>query len=185
MLLKQALDKKKSTENTVRASRSGGSKPLYFLVLERSWGYAAGVAAASYVTSLLLCALMALPVELENTNLERELQWVDEPAPQFVLALRFSASHLITLGHGTVLPVSHAGFMLAFVQMWLGVLLNVLILTVVVAKFQKPNCDVIFSQNAVVTMRDGKPTLIIRIGCVRQPTREEEGERLCVCSVCE
>jgi hypothetical protein len=180
MLLKHALDKKKSTESMVRASRSGGSKPLYFLVLERSWGYAACVAAVSYLASLLLCTLLALPMELDNTNLERELQWSDEPASQFVLALRFSASHLITLGHGTVLPVSHVGFMLAFVQMWLGVLLNVLILTVVVAKFQKPNCDVVFSQSAVVTMRDGMPTLIIRIGCVHQPRREQR-QSVCVC----
>jgi putative Mn2+ efflux pump MntP len=77
----------------------------------------------------MICFLLALPVELDNTNVERELQTHGVEASHAVLAMRFAACNLVTLGHGTVLPLDHVGFMLAYVQMFAGVLLNVLILT--------------------------------------------------------
>ena len=74
-------------------------------------------------------------------------------------------SNLITMSFGPVLPVSQAGYILSFSQQILGVILNVFIFTVVVAKFQKPHPDLVYSSNAVIYKRDGCPALVIRIGC--------------------
>jgi hypothetical protein len=54
-----------------------------------------------------------------------------------------------------------------------GVMLNVFVFAVVVAKFQKPNSDLVWSTAAVVTERNGRPTLLIRVGCVPGGERAE------------
>ena len=78
----------------------------------------------------------------------------------------FQLSNLITMSFGPVLPVSQAGYVLSVFQQVLGVILNVFIFTVVVSKFQKHQPDLVYSSNAVIYKRDGRPALVIRVGCV-------------------
>jgi hypothetical protein len=54
--------------------------------------------------------------------------------------------------------------------MLLGVVVNVFVFTAVLAKFQAPQVDLVWSGKAVMTRRDGVPTLLIRVGNLKAHT---------------
>ena len=88
-------------------------------------------------------------------------------ANQFELALRFAAAHIITMASGAVVPVASIGHFVAVVQQLLGVAVNVLVLSAIIAKFQSPTADVVWSSRGVIRDRDGVPTVQFRVGNLR------------------
>jgi hypothetical protein len=71
------------------------------------------------------------------------------------------------MGYGTVLPSTQGGYVVAAVGQLCGVLVNVFVFAAVMAKFQAPQADLVWSGQAVITRRDGVPTLLARVGNLR------------------
>ena len=138
------------------------SQAMYFLVLENSWLMCFSVALVAYIIVICLCGIMTLPVPLENASEDREGE-----LPQIVLALRFSASNVVSMGFGPVTPVNDLGFYLGTFQQLAGIVVNVFVFAFVLAKFQSPQADIIFSKTACVATRNGQPFLMIRVGNLR------------------
>ena len=120
----------------------------------------------AYGVVVSLCCATAVGLELVNTN--EELEYArGHDASQFELALRFAAAHTITMSSGAVVPVASIGHFVAVAQQLLGVAVNVLVLSAIIAKFQSPTADVAWSSRGVVRDRDGVPTVQFRVGNLR------------------
>ena len=134
-----------------RQSLGFGLASVYFQVLERSWAYVTLVLAGSFLVSLLVCALLCFVVGgYADAN-------DGKTAP-----LRFAASHVFTMGFGTVTPRSDVSYALAVAQCFLGVILNVFMFTFVITKFQRPNAAMMLSDKLCLCTRAGEPFLLVR-----------------------
>ena len=151
---------------------------LYFLVLERPWWFCLTLSLGAYVVSILMSALLAATAVLSNTQEDLELELLNSSAPHWELCLRFAASHVITMGSGSVVPVSSWGYALSWTQMVLGLLVNVFVFSVVLAKFQAPQSDLVWTEGCVIAPRDGVPTLLLRVGNLRCHTLYSPAIRL-------
>ena len=171
----------KQTQTIAKGSRvsSGLSGSyLYFLVLERPWWFCLTLSLVVYVVSILASALLAATAVLSNTQEDLELELLNSSAPQWELCLRFAASHVITMGSGSVVPVNSWGYALSWIQMVLGLLVNVFVFSVVLAKFQAPQSDLVWTEGCVIAPRDGVPTLLMRVGNLRCHTLYSPAIRL-------
>ena len=142
---------------------------LYFLVLERSWWFCLVLALTLYTISILVCSLLAATAQLENTQeaMELEASDTDQVAPPWEQCLRFAAAHVITMSGGSVVPLTSWGHVLSWLQQVLGLLVNVFVFSVVLAKFQAPQSDLVWTEGACVAERDGVPHLLLRVGNLR------------------
>ena len=114
-----------------------------------------------YTLSVIVLSLLTWPI---SDAVECE-SGADEFIPgTFGAAAVFTTSNIITLGYGPCIPGTYGLFTMGTFQQYIGLILSVLALSVVVAKFQIPKPDVVFGKKAIVTTRDGVPALMIRIG---------------------
>lgn len=140
---------------------------IYFLVLERSWWYAIALALGLYAVSIVACALLATTARLVNTQRDLEEAILDAVAPRWEKCLRFAAAHVLTMSGGNVVPVDTWSHALSWLQIAVGLLVNVFVFSVVVAKFQAPHSDLVWSGGCVLLSRDGVPHLLMRVGNLR------------------
>ena len=78
-------------------------------------------------------------------------------------AFFFSAETLGTIGYGVFAPQSFAAHSVATVENMVGLLFLATFTGITFAKFSRPRARVIFSDVAVVGVRNGKPTLSFRV----------------------
>ena len=144
------------------------SSYLYFLVLESSWAFCICLAFGVYLVAIAICTPLSLSVTLTNTAEDYENEFGHGVEDRHLnLALRFATTHIVTMGFGSVIPVSNFGYALATMQQVLGVLVNVFVFSAVMAKFQSPQADFVFSRICTVVQRDRVPTLLFRLGNLR------------------
>ena len=122
---------------------------VYFLVLERSWWYAVSLALGLYVISIAVVPCS----RPRRASLTRSASWKRtfwmRVAPRWEKCLRFAAAHVLTMSwaerRARRCRWSHA---LSWLQIALGLLVNVFVFSVVVAKFQAPQSDLVWSAGA-------------------------------------
>lgn len=79
----------------------------------------------------------------------------------------FSVQTLATIGYGVMHPIGdYANFLVSF-EAFCGLLAFSLMTGLLFAKFSIPNARVLFSRQAVVGRRDGKPALMFRMANAR------------------
>ena len=149
-----------------RVTQLSGSY-VYFLVLERSWWYAITLALGLYVISIAVCALVASTGAPREHAARAGRGHFDVVAPRWEKCLRFAAAHVLTMSWGSVVPVDRWSHVLSWLQIALGLLVNVFVFSVVVAKFQAPQSDLVWSEGCVILSRDGVPHLLMRVGNLR------------------
>ena len=133
---------------------------LYFLVLEKPWWFTVAFSLAAYAATIFACFVVSLPLPLYNSSEETD-------ASQAALALWFASSHVITGSAGDVAPTSDAGYFVSHLSSLAGVVVNGFVFAAVLAKFQSPQKDLVWSTKGVMTKRDGVPTLLVRVGNLR------------------
>ena len=181
---------------------------LYFLLLEKEWWFCAIFAMTLYGLPVVLISLVSLPLNFHNETEEAELEYNGVDPTQAVLAFRFTASNVIGMGYGSVFPTSNIGYLIATVSQLLGILINgtfvslarkvssettpiltfpnpfyrfqVFVFAVVLAKYQSPSADVVFSKKALIFTRDGVRHLCLRVGNLRCHTLYNPSLRLFV-----
>ena len=136
---------------------------LYFLVLEKPWTFTAALSLGAYAATIFACFVLSLPLPLYNGFEETE----DGDASQAALALRFATAHVIAGGPAEVLPTNEAGRFVSYLSMLAGIVVNVFVFAAVLAKFQSPQKDLVWSTKGVMAKRDGVPTLLVRVGNLR------------------
>jgi inward rectifier potassium channel len=74
----------------------------------------------------------------------------------------FSVETMATLGYGVFAPKTFYAHFLVTVESWAGILGVAMITGLTFAKFARPTARVLFSNVAVITIRDGKQTFMFR-----------------------
>ncbi len=85
----------------------------------------------------------------------------------FADAFFFSVQTMATIGYGKMAPDGLAANLLASGEALTGLLTFALVTGLVFSKFSRPTARVRFTRNAVVSVRDGVPSLMFRMANVR------------------
>jgi inward rectifier potassium channel len=85
-------------------------------------------------------------------------------------AFYFSVECLTTIGFGGMTPATRFGHIVVSFEALVGIFSIAIITGVTFARFSRPQARVLFSDKAVIGMRDGVPTLAIRLANYRHNT---------------
>jgi inward rectifier potassium channel len=141
--------------NIVRTGlRNGFFGDLYHFLLVSSWLRLVILLAAAYIVAN---ALFAGAYLLEGHSLEHA------DAGSFSDAFFFSVQTMATIGYGYIIPRTLFANVLVTVEALVGLLGLAVVTGLVFAKFSRPTARVLFSRVAVVTPRDGVPSLMFRM----------------------
>jgi len=126
---------------------------LYHRLLNLSWPRLIGIITAAYVLGNVAFALLywLTPDALENAS------------GAFLDAFFFSVQTMATIGYGKMTPHSIFANVMVTVEAFMGLLSLAMVTGLLFAKFSKPTARVLFSKVAVISMRDGQRSLMLRM----------------------
>jgi inward rectifier potassium channel len=129
-------------------------KDLYHFVLAQSWPRFFLLTALTFVVTNLLFAAFywASPGSVANAR-----------PGSFEDAFYFSVQTLATIGYGGMTPVTRYAHIVVTCEAFVGVLAVALITGITFTRFARPSPRVLFSNRAVLALRDGVPHLMIRM----------------------
>jgi len=76
----------------------------------------------------------------------------------------FSIETLATVGYGEMYPAAPYGRAVAGIEIVCGLAFTAILTGLTFVRFSRPGAKLVFAPNPVVAMRDGKPTVMVRIG---------------------
>jgi inward rectifier potassium channel len=85
------------------------------------------------------------------------------PGGAYIDYIYFSIETLSTAGYGDMHPQTHYGHFIAAVELFTGIFSMSLMTGLIFARFSRPNARLLFADHPVITNRDGKPTLMLRL----------------------
>jgi inward rectifier potassium channel len=134
--------------------RDGFLGDMYLFLLASSWPRLVVLLATAY---LVANSLFAIAYLLEGHSLEHA------SAGSFSDAFFFSVQTMATIGYGYIIPRTLFANILVTVESLTGLFGLAVVTGLVFAKFSRPTARVLFSRVAVVTPRDGVPSLMFRM----------------------
>jgi inward rectifier potassium channel len=147
----------------VKGGRSAIANDLYYFLLQSTWWQIILLVVGAF---LILNALFAGAYQLSGG--------VKGARPDsFTDAFFFSVQTLATIGYGAMYPDSPAAHTLVSIEAVTGLLSTAMITGLAFAKFSRPRARLLFTKNAVISLRDGQPTLMIRVANERRNTVAE------------
>ncbi len=84
------------------------------------------------------------------------------PGGTYIDYLYFSIETLSTAGYGDMHPQTHYGHFIATVELFTGIFSMSLMTGLIFARFSRPNARLLFVDNPVISIHEGKPTLMVR-----------------------
>jgi inward rectifier potassium channel len=84
------------------------------------------------------------------------------PGGAYIDYLYFSIETLSTAGYGDMHPQTHYGHFIATVELFTGIFSMSLMTGLIFARFSRPNARLLFADNPVISVHEGKPTLMVR-----------------------
>jgi len=79
----------------------------------------------------------------------------------------FSVQTMMTIGYGTMSPLTTYAHVLVTIEAYLGMFLTAVLTGLIFAKFATPTANVMFADSVVVAKFEGKPTLSLRMANAR------------------
>jgi inward rectifier potassium channel len=134
--------------------KDGLLSDLYLFLLVSSWPRLVALLAGVYLAANSLFAVAYL---LEGHSLDHA------SAGSFSDAFFFSVQTMATIGYGYIIPRTLFANILVTLESLTGLLGLAVVTGLVFAKFSRPTARVLFSHVAVVTPRDGVPSLMFRM----------------------
>jgi inward rectifier potassium channel len=135
-----------------------GVRDLYHFLLSASWWRVIGAVALGF---LLLNAIFgAAYLQFGSIGNARPGSFED--------AFFFSVDTFATVGYGYMYPNSTVTHVLVTLEAFAGLFSTAMVTGLVFAKFARPRSRVLFSKFAVVSDRDGLPTLMFRVANERR-----------------
>lgn len=96
------------------------------------------------------------------------LYWIGDnpvanvPGGAYVDYLYFSIETLSTAGYGDMHPQTHYGHFIATIELFTGIFSMSLMTGLIFARFSRPKARLLFADHPVISVNDGRPTLMIR-----------------------
>ncbi|HEY2773462.1 MAG TPA: ion channel [Candidatus Binatia bacterium] len=120
--------------------------------------------AASWPMLLVFLACLYLSVNALFAIAYMTVGGVTNARPgSFADAFFFSIQTIATIGYGTMAPESFAAHMVVVCEVFVGLVGLAMITGITFSKFARPTARVRFSRNAIITTREGVPSLIFRM----------------------
>lgn len=79
----------------------------------------------------------------------------------------FSLETLATVGYGVMAPATTYGHIVSGVEIVTGMAFTAIMTGLLFVRFSKPKARIVYAENPVVTMHNGRPTLMLRLGNAR------------------
>jgi inward rectifier potassium channel len=131
---------------------------LYHYLIDKSWGRLLGLLALVYVGANLIFAVLYLAGG----------DCIAGARPgQFSDAFFFSVQTLATIGYGSMSPRTGYAHLLVTTEAFAGTLFVAVVTGLVFSKFSRPTSRVMWSDKALIGMRDGVRSLVLRVANVR------------------
>jgi len=156
-------------EIETRGLADGFWTDLYHRSMTVNWPTFFGTAAAIFV---FLNAVFAFLYWLGNEPIANVA--ANEPLGFFY----FSVETLATVGYGDMHPQTHYGHLIATIEIFTGMSFLAVMFGLIFARFSRPRARFIFAKHPVVTVHEGRPTLMIRIANERNNTISQAMARL-------
>jgi inward rectifier potassium channel len=104
---------------------------------------------------------------------------VSNAAPgSFADAFFFSIETLATVGYGVMAPVTLYGHILSAAEIVTGTAFTAIVTGLLFVRFSRPKARILYADDAVITTRNGKPALMLRIASGRQSLMTGANARL-------
>ncbi|HZS41860.1 MAG TPA: ion channel [Polyangia bacterium] len=128
---------------------------LYHAMLKARWTSLLGLLVIAYViiNSLFAVGYLLEPGSVENAR-----------PGSFYDAFFFSIQTMATIGYGKMSPASTLAHVLVSIEALIGLLGFAMATGLIFAKFSRPTARVLFSRVAIMSPRDGVPSLVFRMG---------------------
>ncbi len=127
---------------------------IYHYLMEASWARLFVIIGAVYLTTNALFALLYVLAGDSITGAEKG---------SFSDAFFFSVQTLSTVGYGVMSPKGFVGSTLVTFEAFVGLLGMAMASGLMFSKFARPTARVLFSAKVIVTTRNGKPCLVMRM----------------------
>src|SRR5205823_155198 len=96
----------------------------------------------------------------------------------FVEAFFFSVQTLATVGYGHMYPQTLYGHVITTLEIMSGMFLLAVMTGLIFVRFSRPAARIVFSKSVVIAPFNGRPTLMLRVGNLRQQSMVEVEFRL-------
>jgi inward rectifier potassium channel len=137
----------------INARKPLGLHDLYHVLLRTSWTRVFVFAALSYLAiNAIFGAAYALVGGVSNAR-----------AGNYLDCFFFSVQTFGTIGYGTMYPESTAAEVLVTIEAFVSLFINAVVTGLAFAKFARPTARVLWTNKAVISDRDGIPTLMFRV----------------------
>src|SRR5947199_2482225 len=135
-------------------------RDVYRWLLSLRWPQFAAVAATLYVTLNLLFAAL---YSLDRNSIAGSTggHWVFD-------CFFFSVQTLATVGYGHMYPSNLYGHIVTTLEIMSGLFLLAVMTGLIFVRFSRPIARIVFSKSVVIAPLNGRPTLMLRIGNLRQ-----------------
>ncbi|OLE14900.1 MAG: hypothetical protein AUI36_38625, partial [Cyanobacteria bacterium 13_1_40CM_2_61_4] len=136
-----------------------GPRDAYQWLLGLSWPQFAAFVAAIYISlNLLFAALYTIGSDC-----------IAGMRPgSFLDAFFFSVQTLATVGYGHMYPSNLYGHIVTTLEIMSGIFLLAVMTGLIFVRFSRPIARIVFSKSVVIAPLNGRPTLMLRIGNLRQ-----------------
>jgi inward rectifier potassium channel len=148
-----------AADSVVRHGLLAARGDWYHRLVGTTWPRFLGALAGGYfaVNALFACAYLAVPGAVAHAR-----------AGSFTDAFFFSVQTLATIGYGTMYPQTFYANVVVALESTVGILSLALLTGLTFAKFSRPTARVLFTRSAIVTVRDGTPSLLFRMANARR-----------------
>jgi inward rectifier potassium channel len=148
-----------SVDAIVRDGVSRTWHDLYHALIASSWPEFMGLLVLGYgaINATFAVAYALVPGSIANAR-----------PGSFVDAFFFSVQTLATIGYGVMAPQTLYANVLVSLESTVGILALPIVTGLVFAKFARPTARVLFSERALITMRDGVPSFVFRMANLRR-----------------
>lgn len=144
-------------------------RDAYQRLLALSWAQFAGFVAAVYILLNLFFATLYVFGRNSIAGIE---------PGSFRDSFFFSVQTLATVGYGHWYPQTLYGHIVTMVEVMSGVFLLAVMTGLIFVRFSRPTARVVFSRTAVIAPLNGRPTLMVRIGNLREHSLVEAEFRI-------
>jgi inward rectifier potassium channel len=143
----------------------------YHTAVSLSWpGFIGLMILAWLAINLLFATLYVLsPGDIANTR-----------PGSFADVFFFSIETLATVGYGVMAPSTTYGHIVSAAEIVTGTAFTAIVTGVLFVRFSRPKANIVYADDAVVAMRNGKPTLMVRLASGRMSIMTSANARLFV-----
>lgn len=142
----------------VVGTRAPGWSDLYHYLVRKSWAHTVGALGSAFLATNALFGFVYMTIG--GISNAREGYFPDY--------FFFSVQTIGTIGYGAMFPQTLLAHAVVTLETMIGMLGMAMATGLVFAKFSRPKARVIFSNVAVISHRDGIPTLMFRVANERQ-----------------